>query len=183
LVFAYDRRCSVSGVVWSCRVAIATADCGLDLGQALKVNDELGTVDGKLREVFVDPLRSGSIERALRVVALKGQHFTDALDHQIERLCGAPVISDADGVGSDVGMKDRCEHAADGSISRIAMRQRHFEFVLVVKGDVAVALSQGLHSQRELVALGGASGHAFDLDEWVLSNQALDCLVVRLQPL
>ena len=109
--------------------------------------------------VLFDPARRLAVQRALHVVALKPQHFSDALDHLVEALGSAPVIPDANRMRRDVGMKDRREHATHRCISRVALGKRDLEAMFSGEIDALALLAQRAnpHHLAPLVQPDGAA--------------------------
>src|SRR5262249_34530480 len=66
----------------------------------------------------------------------------------------APMVANANGVGSDVGMKNGREHAALRRSARIVARENNFDHVAADGSQFAVHHSQAGDSIFELVAFG-----------------------------
>jgi hypothetical protein len=77
--------------------------------------------------MLVDPFRCLAIQGTLDVITLEGKHFTDSHDHVAERFCGGPMISNANRMWRDVGMKDRREQSAHRCIAWVSTRQSDFQ--------------------------------------------------------
>jgi hypothetical protein len=97
-------------------------------------------VGRQLGQVFRCPLRCLAIQWALDVVALKSKHLADTHDHAAQRFRGAPVISDADCMRSNVRMKNGRQHPACRRIAWIAAWQSDFQSMPVDEEQFLAAL-------------------------------------------
>lgn len=63
-------------------------------------------------DVLVGPLRRLAVQRALRIIALISDHFSNMRHQRGQGLASAPVVSNADGVRGDVGVEHGRQHPA-----------------------------------------------------------------------
>src|SRR5208337_5412592 len=84
------------------------------------------------------PFGGQTVERALGVEFLIGDHAADADDEVVEAFGSRPEVADADHRVVKVGMEDRSEHAALRSAPRIAEGKIDFEDMNGALEDVAV---------------------------------------------
>jgi hypothetical protein len=96
-------------------------------------------------------MRCFTIQWTLDVVALKSKHLADSHDHTTQRFGSTPVISDADRVRRDVGMKNGRQHPARRRISRITAGQSDFQSMPVDKKQFLAALLERSHCQKESI--------------------------------
>ena len=85
------------------------------------------SVDGQEMRILRCPLCSQSVERALRVVFLIGDHPPNSDDQVIKSLGGGPKVTDTYHRIVEIGMEDWREHPALWRTSWIAKRQVHLK--------------------------------------------------------
>jgi hypothetical protein len=106
----------------------------------VEIKEELVCIGRQLVEMFGGPLRCFTIQWTLDVVTLKSKHLANAHDHATQRFGGTPVISNADCVRRDVGMKHRRQHPARRRIARITAWQSDFQSMPIDKEQFLAAL-------------------------------------------
>jgi hypothetical protein len=81
--------------------------------------------------IVFHPLRSLAVQGTFEVVRLVREHFGDTDDEVGERFARCPVIADADGMGSDIGVKRGGFHFTLGSHPRITSGEMNFHDKIV----------------------------------------------------
>jgi len=133
--------------------------------------------------VLVRPTRGLAVQRALGIVALKGDYLPDPNDQVGERLSGCPVVADTDGVRGDVGVEDRRQHPALRCLARVAAGEEHLHKMLVLFHNLAIrARFEAAKAILDVVLLWRTTQDALDVDAGVASKRSLDHLVIGLEP-